>query len=311
MSTPDGAAQAGDPGGTSHGSGSLTSLPWAQIPKFDPNTTDLRHYEQKMKFLHSIWPEEYREYLAPRAALMVEGAAFQKIARLDGARLKSADGVQYLVEALGGQWGKLGAEEKFDLFERALYGVTQKGDESNDSYLSRHDIAFEDLKAKNVTLDDIRAYVLVRQSTLGSDDRKKIIMDNAGRLTYDNARNSMRLLGSRFFQDLQGAPKSSQAKRTYDAYNMDDGEETANLAYQEVDHDADEEAIFQSMAEQGDEDAIFLNEFEDQVIVAVQDHPDLSNCFVSYQEARARVRERARARGFWPVRKIWKERETE
>ena len=169
------------------------------------------------------------------------------------------------------------------MFERALYGVTQKGDESNDSYLSRHDIAFEDLKAKNVTLDDIRAYVLVRQSTLGSDDRKKIIMDNAGRLTYDNARNSMRLLGSRFFQDLQGAPKSNQAKRTYDAYYMDEGEETVNLTSYEGDHEVDEEAIFQTMADQGDEDAIFLNEFEDQIIEAVQDHPDLSNCFVSYQ----------------------------
>ena len=43
------------------------------------------------------------------------------------------------------------------------------------------------------------------------------------------------------------------------------------------------EAIFQTMADQGDEDAIFLNEFEDQIIEAVQDHPDLSNCFVSYQ----------------------------
>ena len=36
-----------------------------------------------------------------------------------------------------------GAEDRYDLFERALYMVTQKQDETNDSCLARHDIAFE------------------------------------------------------------------------------------------------------------------------------------------------------------------------
>ena len=44
---------------------------------------------------------EHLSQLAPRAALQVEGVAFQKVARLDGARLRSEDGVQFLVEALG------------------------------------------------------------------------------------------------------------------------------------------------------------------------------------------------------------------
>jgi hypothetical protein len=66
--------------------------------------------------------------------------------------------------------------------------------------------------------------------------------------------------------------------------------------------DIDEEGIFQLMAEQGDEDAVFMSDFEDQVVEAVQDSPELAAIFVSYQEARARVRERARARGFWPVK---------
>ena len=56
--------------------------------------------------------------------------------------------------------------------------------------------------------------------------------------------------------------------------------------------DIDEEAIFQLMAEQGDEDAVFVSDFEDQVVEAVQDSPELAAIYVSYQEARARVRER-------------------
>jgi hypothetical protein len=78
-----------------------SSLPRGQIPKFDPAHTDLRVYCQKMQFLRQIWPQEHLEHLAPRAALLIEGAAFQKIARVDPSKLRSVDGVKHLIEALG------------------------------------------------------------------------------------------------------------------------------------------------------------------------------------------------------------------
>ena len=271
-----------------------------QIPRFAPSTTNLRVYSQKTKiqFLHSIWPEEHLERLAPQAALLIKGAAFQKITRLESSKLRSKDGVKHLIEALGGQWGRTDAEDRYYLFERALYVVTQKQDETNDSYLARHDTAFEDLLAKAVTLQDVRAYVLVRQSALTSEDRKKIIMDNGGQLTYDTARRSMRLLGSKFFQDLQGG-RNPQVKKTYDAYTMDE-EETINQAAVEWETpELDQEQAFQ-----GAEDATFILDFEDQIVEMIQESPDLASCFVSFQEARARVRECARARGFWPIK--WK-----
>ena len=239
-----------------------------------------------MQFLRQIWPQEHLEHLAPRAALLIEGAAFQKIARVDPTKLRSVDGVLNLIEALGGQWGKTDTEDRYDLFERALYMVAQKQDETNDSYLARHDIAFEDLLAKSISINDVRAYVLIRQSALSSEDRKKIIMDNGGQLTYDSARKSLRLLGSRFFQDLQGN-RNIQGKKTYDAYAAED-EEHVNFSSPDGEAmDIDEEGIFQLMAEQGDEDAVFMSDFEDQVVEAVQDSPELAAIFVSYQEARA------------------------
>ena len=196
----------------------------------------------------------------------------------------------------------MSAEENYDLFERALYSVAQRGDESNDSYLALHDIAFEDLQSKGVTIDDVRAYVLVRQSTLSSEDRKKIIMDNSGKLTYEGARKSMRLLGSKFFQDLQNAGRGTQNKKTYDAYHLDE-EEDYQFAYTcENDGAVDEEHLFQVMLDQGDPDAAFIHDFEDQIMETLQESEDLAQCFVSYQEARARVKERAKARGFWPVK---------
>ena len=73
-----------------------------------------------MQFLKSLWPSEFLQHLAPRAALMVEGSAFHKISRIKPENLKSDDGVQLLVEALGGAWGKTAVEEKYHYFEQAM-----------------------------------------------------------------------------------------------------------------------------------------------------------------------------------------------
>lgn len=167
-------------------------------------------------------------HLAPRAALLVEGVAFQKAARLRADKLRTREGVKYLVEALRGQWGRLEEEDRYDLFERALYATQPKGDESHNSYLNRHDIAFEDMVTKQVKIEEIRAYVLIRQSALNAENRKKVIMDFGGKLKYEDARRSIRLLGSRFFQDLQNSGKTSTRQKMYDVYQMDENEKMAN-----------------------------------------------------------------------------------
>ena len=192
---------------------SSTSLPWSSLPKFLPGTTNVQEYTQKMKFIASIWPKEHLEVLAPRAALLVEGAAFHKVMRISPEKLKtsSVDGVIILVETLGGSWGMTMLEEQYETFERALYGTLQKSNESHDSYVARSEVHFEELLARGTTLEEIRAYVLLRQSTLSPDGRKKIVLDQGGKLRYPEVTKAFRLLGSRFFQDLQGN-KSSKTK---------------------------------------------------------------------------------------------------
>ena len=110
------------------------------------------------------------------------GTAFKRISRLDPNKLKEPGtaGIQLIVSTPGGAWGATALEERFEFFERAIYGVQQKHDESNDSYLSRHDICFEELLGQGVSLEEVRAYILVRQSLLPSDDKKRIIVEQGG-----------------------------------------------------------------------------------------------------------------------------------
>ena len=290
----------GTDAGPSEGRGSLSTsqLPWGQIPSFVAGESDLEDYAKKLIFLRSIWPEEHIAHLAPRAALQCDAVSFKKVSKIDPERLKSKEGCDALLTALGVQWGRFQNEDRYLKFERALFLTTQKPDESNDSYIARHEASFEEIlqKDKSVSLEEIRAYVMIRHSQLTGEEKKRIIVDNKGILTYDSTRDAMRLLGSRFFQDLQGA--GGKKWKTYDAHTVEESEPV----FTSVDEGVDEEQVYQTLLEQGDEDAVFIQEFDEQIIEAVQDSGELASCFLSYQEARAKLRERARNRGFWPPR---------
>ncbi|CAE7339500.1 unnamed protein product, partial [Symbiodinium necroappetens] len=261
-----------------------------------------------------MWPKESIALLAPRAALLCEGSAFKKVSSLPADKLKSSDdsGVKLLVATLGGSWGRTDVEVKYDTFERAIFGTVQKSDETNDSYLARHDIHFEELLALGVTLPEIRAYILLRQSSLSSEDRKKIVVEMGGALDFKKVCASIRLLGSRFFADLQGQ-KGTYKTKTYDAHMVEDaGPEDTERAYQasasaappapveEPEGDLDAEYV-EAMVAAEDQDALQIQAFEEELEGFFQDTPELQEALVSYLEARSRLLAKRKARGFWPI----------
>ena len=165
------------------------------------------------------------------------------------------------------------------------------------------------MRAKKVTLDEIRAYVLLRQSALSPEEKKRVIVDGKGDLQYERVREAIRLLGSRFFQELQGGVKGRT--KMYDTNTLMEEAEThlvvpGGQQGDEWSYGDDESSFIQMMAEQNDEDAVFIQEFEEQIIETVQESGELAQCFSAYQDARARLRDRARGRGFWPVEEVEK-----
>ena len=284
-------------------------LPWAAIPKFIPGTTDVTEYSRKLEFLAAMWPREHLSLLAPRAALQVEGTAFKKISSLNPEKLKSNDesGIKLLVSTLGGSWGKTDLEAKYDVFEKALYGTVQKPDETNDSYLARHDVHFEELLSQGVTFEQVRAYILLRQSQLSMEDRKKIIVEMGGSLEYKKVCSSIRLLGSRFFADLQG--QKTAKTRTYDANLVEDAPpEESERAYGAFSASAADEGetelddnFLETMVASEDQDALQVQAFEEELENFFQDTPELQEALVSYIEARSRLLAKKKSRGFWPI----------
>ena len=301
---PEGDGPSASTGGAQQSS-SLSHLPWGMIPAFKPGETDINDYTRRLEFLAELWPTEHLAHLAPRAAMLCEGGAFKRLMRVDARKLKvnNLDGIKLLVSTLGGVWGKAKHEEKFERFERAIYTTTQRADETHESYLARHDFQFEELASLNVTIEEMRAYCLLRNSGLLMDEKKKIIMDSGGKLEYDKVVAALKLLGSRFFSELQTSGKSTTRTKTYETANVVDDEEPTGAANEEdslFQDSWDDEALL--ISEENEQDALVIQQFEDSLVDVLQNDPETAQCFYSYLEARKRITERNKNRGFWPVK---------
>ena len=295
--------------------GSSPQLPWSSIPKFVPGSTNVQEYVQKLKFLSAMWPEEYLSLLAPRAALLVEGTAFRKVARLSPEKLRvnNQSGIQLLVEAIGGSWGATELDERYEFFEKALYGTIQRNDESHVSYLSRMESNFVELLSRGTKLEEVQAYVLLRQSLLAPDDKKKILLEHPGELKYEPVVKSFRLLGSKFFSELQGSRQSAKTKvydvnlseQTEGDFGRQSDEHSTERAFSVLTEDVEPELdaeFMEVMLAAEDQDALLVSSFEQELEDFLQDVPDMHDAMVTYLEARSKLLEKHRSRGFWPIK---------
>eukprot|EP00435_Cladocopium_sp_Y103_P046625 s270_g13.t1 len=258
-----------------HGAASedQTSSIWSILPSFDPSADDPREYVDKVKFLHSICPAKDKAMLAPRLAMLMKGTAWAQIKAMDTTKLADPEqGVSVLLQAVA-TWEEAAELQTYDKFEKAIYKVSQSSDETNMSYVNRMNVSFLDLG--DVNLKDMKAFVLLRQSSLTPDDKRKVITMTGGKLEAEKIEKAMRSLSTK--------------EDTEEAHHVADYEEPM-----------DEETILQAMVDGGDEDAQVFADFEDQLVEICQESPELSLCFSAYAEARGRLRDKIKSRGFWP-----------
>ena len=279
------------------------------VPTFDPAIDNVEIWASKVELLAATWPATKLTELSTRLILGCKGTAYQKL-QLHQKELLVNDpkSIQRLVELVGGTWGQIPLEKKFELVERAIFRGQQKNDESSDSYVSRNDVVWSELLSKDVRLEEIRAYVLLRGSKLASEDKKRVIVESGaeagGVLDVKKVTAAIRMLGSGFFQELTGNRRDRTLK-TYDhhAFNLEeeseamDGEHTFWTTSEEYLDDN----LLETLAAEDDEDALMVLQFEDTIAETVQADSELSAYFSTYQEARKRLSEKTKFRGFWGV----------
>ena len=293
----------GETGGGLGVSNQLASL----VPTFDPATDDLQIYQQKVELVTAAWPRGKITELVTRLILGCKGTAFQKL-QLHHTELLTGEesAVHKLIQYLGGQWGKIALERRYEDAEQALFHTVQKADEANDSYLARADVLWSRLLSREMTIKDLQAYIVLRGSLLTAEEKKRVIMDSeqSGSLTMTKVHEAIRLLGATFFQDMTG--KRVARNKIYDQATLvseavsgpSPEDESAFTAYDE----AAEHEFIESMLQEGDPDALLISDFENAAMDTVQEDSELATAYSAYQQARHKLAEKFRNRGFFPSR---------
>jgi hypothetical protein len=294
-----------------------TQPPWNQIPKFVPGVTNVQEYVQKLKFLAALWPVEYLDQLAPRAALLIEGTAFSKIARIPPSKLKvkTTDGIAALVEAIGGSWGSTELEERYEFFEKSLYGTTQRTDESHDSFLSRMEASFLELISRNTTLEEVQAYVLLRQSTLSAAMTRNVscwsMVENSSMSQWSKPFVCWEADFSMSFRAAAAVRKPkctmSLCPKKLGVHETGSHRESIHVERAFVSHSDEMEPeldheFIEALVAQDDADALVVANFEGEFEEFLQETPEMYDALTSSMEARSKLVEKRRNRGFWPTK---------
>lgn len=116
------------------------------VPSFDPSVDEVETWAKKVELLAKVWPKEKISELTTRLILNTKGSAFQKLQiKQDELLRNDPKCVKQLVELVGGQFGQIPLERRYEFAEKALFRCSQKNDESNDSYLARADVAWTEV----------------------------------------------------------------------------------------------------------------------------------------------------------------------
>ena len=92
------------------------------VPTFDPSKDDVQVFSQKVNLLLNAWPEGKYTELATRLILGCAGTAFNKL-QIHQAEITKNEkkSIQKIIELLGGQWGQINLEKRYEYAERALF----------------------------------------------------------------------------------------------------------------------------------------------------------------------------------------------
>ena len=277
------------------------------VPSFDPSKDDIDIWTKKIELLVHAWPEGKITELVTRIILSCSGSAFQKLQLHQSELLKNDRKViPRLVSLLGGQWGSIPLEKRYECAERALYRCKQLESESNDSFLARADVMWAELLAKGLTLSQLQAYVVLRGSRLSAEDKKRVLVESGAEggeeLSMSKVSKAVRMLGAGFFEELTTGKKTNCLKVFDQNALLVDGEEsekgTDDIFVAEDSWREDE--FLEALWTEGDEDASLVCEYEEAAADLIQADPEMASCYNAYLDARRRLADRFRSRGFWP-----------
>ena len=133
------------------------------------------------------------------------------------------EGVKAIVESLGGIWGKSQLEDKIDGLKKPY---TERPNIPTRNPIHQ----FEELIGMKIGMEEFRAYILLRNSALNAEDKKRLSVASQSSLEYRDVVANLKLLGSRFFHEVHAGKQHNPRTKTYDTTALFTEEETTLLS---------------------------------------------------------------------------------
>ena len=110
------------------------------------------------------------------------------------------------------------------------------------------------------------------------------------------------MLGAGFFHEITSGKKVNKLK-TYHASMMaeNDDEDVSQAMLADVPEDLNEDDLIDTVVQEGDTDTILAADFETASSDVLQGDEELASALNAYTEARRRLSEKVKSRGFWPL----------
>ena len=157
-----------------------------------------------------------------------------------------------------------------------------------------------------ITLAQLQAYVVLRGSRLSAEDKKRVLVESGAEggdeLSITKVSKAVRMLGASFFEELTTGKKNNRLKVFDQNALLVDGEE-ADRGTDEIfvaEDSGREDEILEALWTEGDDDASLVCEYEEAAADLIQSDPEMASCYNAYLDARRRLADRFRSRGFWP-----------
>lgn len=166
----------------------------------------------------------------------------------------------------------------------------QKSDESSDSYLTRCDVIWTELLARNMQLSELQACIMLRGSRLSREAKKRVLVDSGaetggqlevGKSDGGGAGAWCRILPRDDWKSKGQEPEGVDAN----AFVMDEVDEGGDHDVFLTAEDGWEDDYLETLAAENDEDATVVMQFEDAIMDTIASDQELSSFFSTLQDA--------------------------
>ncbi len=241
-------------------------------PSFDGSNPDL--LKQYLRDLE-LWEWETdipKKKHAVKALRQLSGSARAAADEIPVANLQSEDGLKSIKSVLSEHFKPHLEAAMPKAFERAIYGEQRKAKETMQDFIIRADRCFKELADEGVSLsDDVKGYVIFRQSNLTSTQEDQVTTWTQGKYDRTSVVRALRKL------------EKVQKDKPYKSYLVDEMETEETFGSFDEEGDQDIESYVYMM--EGDMNQIF-------------DEGPLQEALATYQQVRKAIRDQRNSRGW-------------